>query len=120
MHFSIAAGVVASVALALLHFWKSAMWILWFLLIPIMAGLAWAALYRVEVLARSLNIHKRLGEGSEFRRESTKMQIVLLSIIVMTLLDIFLSVFNYAASLAIGIVRNFLLAQFYVRPPLIY
>ncbi|MEM1806877.1 MAG: (Fe-S)-binding protein [Pyrobaculum sp.] len=116
MHFSIAAGVVASVALALLHFWKSAMWILWLLLIPIMAGLAWAALYRVEVLARSLNIHKRLGEGSEFRRESTKMQIVLLSIIVMTLLDIFLSVFNYAASLAIGTVRNFLLAQFYVRP----
>ncbi|MEM1903291.1 MAG: (Fe-S)-binding protein, partial [Pyrobaculum sp.] len=40
MHFSIAAGVVASVALALLHFWKSAMWILWLLLIPIMAGLA--------------------------------------------------------------------------------
>ncbi|MFN7106540.1 MAG: 4Fe-4S dicluster domain-containing protein, partial [Pyrobaculum sp.] len=116
MHFSIVAGVVLSVALALAHYVYVLALALWLLSIPVMGGLLWAALYRVDVLRRSFKIHKKLGVPKEFEKESTKLQVVLLSIILMTFLDVALSIFNYFLSLSIGTIRNILLAQFYVKP----
>ncbi|MEM1598472.1 MAG: (Fe-S)-binding protein [Pyrobaculum sp.] len=116
MHFSIAAGVVLSVVLALLHYLPAIQLALWVIALPIMGGLVAAALYRVGVFIRSSVIHKRLGSESGFVSESKKMQLVLLFIIVLTLLDIALSPFFYWLSASIGIVRNVLLALFYVRP----
>ncbi len=111
MHFSIVAGIVLSLLLAL----SGGALALWIIATPIMFGLSWAAVYRVGVFIRSSKIHRRL-EWEKFGRESTKLQIVLLSIILLTLLDIFLSIFDFALSLSIGIVRNLLLALFYVKP----
>ncbi|MFN3804404.1 MAG: (Fe-S)-binding protein [Pyrobaculum sp.] len=115
MHFSIVAGVVLSVALALAHYVDFLALALWLLSIPVMGGLLWAAIYRVGVLRRSFEIHKKLG-SREFEKESTKLQVALLLIILMTLLDVALSIFNYPLSLFIGTIRNILLAQFYVKP----
>jgi len=116
MHFSIASGVVLSVALALLDFAPAAKFALWLISLPIIAGLIAAALYRVGVFIRSEVIHRRLGEDKRFVSESNKMQLVLLLIIVLTTLDLSLSIFNSAISDTIGILRNLLLAAFYVKP----
>ncbi|MEM0462471.1 heterodisulfide reductase-related iron-sulfur binding cluster [Pyrobaculum sp.] len=116
MHFSIAAGIVLSVLLALSHPLPGLRMALWVLSLPVMAGLIAAALYRVGVFMRSAAIHKRLGAERGFVEESKKMQLILLFIIVLTLSDIALAAFFPAASLAVGTVRNLLLAGFYVRP----
>ncbi|AET31554.1 (Fe-S)-binding protein [Pyrobaculum ferrireducens] len=116
MHFSIAAGIVLSVLLALLHPLQPLATVLWIIGVPVMAGLLAAAIYRVGVFVRSGVIHRRLGEGRGFVAESEKMQLVLLFIIVLTFTDIFTSIFLSWLSLAVGVVRNLLLAVFYVKP----
>jgi Fe-S oxidoreductase len=116
MHFSIAAGVVLSVLLALLSPLRILALALWVVSLPVMAGLVIAAVYRVGVFIRSGLIHKRLKEDRGFVKESSKMQLVLLSIIIMTFLDILFSIFISWLSLSVGIVRNLLLLLFYVKP----
>lgn len=116
MHFSISAGIVLSVLLAVFHYLYPLALALWIISIPIMAGLAAAAAYRVGVFIRSGIIHRRLGEGRDFIAESNKMQLILLFIILLTLTDILFSIFATWLSLAIGTVRNALLAAFYVKP----
>jgi len=116
MHFSIASGIVLSVVLALLDFVPTVKFALWLISLPIIAGLIAAALYRVGVFIRSGVIHRRLGEDKRFISESNKMQLVLLFIIVLTTLDLSLSIFDPAISNTIGILRNILLAAFYVKP----
>lgn len=116
MHFSIAAGVVLSVFLAVLSPFRALALALWIISLPVMAGLFAAAVYRVGVFMRSGLIHRRLGEEKEFVKESSKMQLVLLLIIVLTFLDVLLSVFIHWLSLSVGIARNILLSVFYVKP----
>jgi len=116
MHFSIAAGVVLSVLLAVLSPFRTLALALWIISLPVMAGLFAAAVYRVGVFIRSKLIHSRLGEEKEFVKESSKMQLVLLFIIVLTFLDVLLSVFIPWLSLSVGIARNILLSVFYVKP----
>ncbi|ABL88872.1 protein of unknown function DUF224, cysteine-rich region domain protein [Pyrobaculum islandicum DSM 4184] len=116
MHFSIASGVILSLLLAISSSIFSLSLILWIISLPIMAGLIMATIYRARVLIRSNVIHKRLNADKEFIRESNKMQIILLCIIVLTFLDILLSVFIPKLSLLIGTVRNVFLALFYVKP----
>jgi Fe-S oxidoreductase len=116
MHFSIAAGVVLSVFLAVLSPFRALALALWIISLPVMAGLFAAAVYRVGVFMRSGLIHRRLGEEKEFVKESSKMQLVLLLIIVLTFLDVLLSVFISWLSLSVGIARNILLSVFYVKP----
>jgi Fe-S oxidoreductase len=116
MHFSIAAGVVLSALLAVLSPFRTLALALWIISLPVMAGLFAAAVYRVGVFMRSGLIHRRLGEEKEFVKESSKMQLVLLFIIVLTFLDILLSVFIPWLSLSVGIARNILLSVFYVKP----
>jgi Fe-S oxidoreductase len=116
MHFSIAAGVVLSVFLAVLSPFRALALALWIISLPVMAGLFAAAAYRVGVFMRSGLIHRRLGEGKEFVKESSKMQLVLFFIIVLTFLDILFSVFISWLSLSVGIARNILLSVFYVKP----
>ncbi|MBP1449364.1 MAG: (Fe-S)-binding protein, partial [Thermoproteus sp.] len=116
MHFSIASGVVLSVLLALLDPAPEAKFAVWLISTPIMAGLVAAAVYRVGVFMRSGVIHRRLGEDRRFISESNKMQLILLFIIILTTLDISISIFNSIISNTIGIFRNILLAAFYVKP----
>ena len=116
MHFSIAVGVVLSVLLAVLSPFRTLALALWIISLPVMAGLFAAAVYRVGVFMRSGLIHRRLGEEKEFVKESSKMQLVLLFIIVLTFLDILLSAFIPWLSLSVGIARNILLSVFYVKP----
>jgi Fe-S oxidoreductase len=116
MHFSIAAGVVLSVLLAVLSPFRTLALALWIISLSVMAGLFAAAVYRVGVFMRSGLIHRRLGEEKEFVKESSKMQLVLLFIIVLTFLDILFSVFIPWLSLSVGIARNILLSVFYVKP----
>jgi Fe-S oxidoreductase len=116
MHFSIAAGVVLSVFLAVLSPFRALALALWIISLPVMAGLFAAAVYRVGVFMRSGLIHRRLGEEKEFVKESSKMQLVLFFIIVLTFLDILFSVFISWLSLSVGIARNILLFVFYVKP----
>ncbi len=116
MHFSIAAGVVLSVLLAVSAPLRILALALWIISLPIMAGLLMAAVYRMGVFIRSGLIHRRLKEDREFIKESNKMQLVLLLIIVMTFLDVFLSILVPWLSLSVGIARNVLLTMFYVKP----
>jgi Fe-S oxidoreductase len=116
MHFSIAAGVVLSVLLAVLSPFRTLALALWIISLSVMAGLFAAAVYRVGVFMRSGLIHRRLGEEKEFVKESSKMQLVLFFIIVLTFLDILFSVFIPWLSLSVGIARNILLSVFYVKP----
>jgi len=116
MHFSIAAGVVLSVLLAVLGPFRILVLALWIISLPVMAGLVMAAVYRVGVFIRSGLIHKRLKEDRKFIKESNKMQLVLLLIIVMTFLDVLFSIFVPWLSLSVGIARNILLSMFYVKP----
>jgi Fe-S oxidoreductase len=116
MHFSIAAGVVLSVLLAVLSPFRTLALALWIISLSVMAGLFAAAVYRVGVFMRSGLIHRRLGEEKEFVKESSKMQLVLFFIIVLTFLDILFSVFISWLSLSVGIARNILLSVFYVKP----
>jgi Fe-S oxidoreductase len=116
MHFSIAVGVVLSVFLAVLSPFRTLALALWIISLPVMAGLFAAAVYRVGVFIRSRLIHSRLKEEKEFVKESSKMQLVLLFIIVLTFLDVLLSVFIPWLSLSVGIARNILLSVFYVKP----
>lgn len=116
MHFSIAAGVVLSVLLAVLSPFRTLALALWIISLPVMAGLFAAAVYRVGVFIRSGLIHSRLKEEKEFVKESSKMQLVLLFIIVLTFLDVLISIFIPWLSLSVGIARNILLSVFYVKP----
>jgi hypothetical protein len=90
---------------------------LWIISLPVMAGLFAAAVYRVGVFIRSRLIHSRLGEEKEFVKESSKMQLVLLLIIVLTFLDVLFSLLILGCRCRLGLRGTFYCLYFTLNPP---
>jgi Fe-S oxidoreductase len=122
MHLSIVLGVALSIVLVLLDpFWNFLPFLRFALLIislPLDAGLVTALLWRVQRLSGSRKTQRMLGTDAGFSSASTKLQFILLVVILLTtselVLDWFQSLIIVTATL--NIIRNFFAAGYYARP----
>ncbi|MFB6470968.1 MAG: (Fe-S)-binding protein, partial [Vulcanisaeta sp. AZ3] len=96
MHLAILGGVSLSMLYTLIYPWvyqyDVVHYVMFGIATPFIVGLIGAFIWRVQVLARSLRVHRELNVDREFRTESIKLQGILMTIILLTTTTLVMSI----------------------------
>ncbi len=122
MHISIVLGIGLTILMLILDpvwtFVQPLRTVLLVLSLPLVVGLVAACVWRIQRFRASKKVEKELRTGSDFTRASSKLQIILIFLILLTTIELALSWFSQLTIeiIAISIVRNALILAFYVKP----